>query len=103
MNGPEPRCFARPKPQPHVDRRPEWVNVIVAQVARKHRINPRDINGRSRFLAYAEARIEAMRRVKAADEKLSYPTIGSWFDRHHTTVMSACGVLKGKGKGGRRK
>ena len=38
-----------------------------------------------------EARREAMNRARLT--KASYPEIGRAFERHHTTVMSACNAL----------
>ena len=68
-----------------------------------------DILSRSRSAPIFEARAIAMKRLRdeivIVGKPVSYPQIGKWFGRNHSTVMSACGWIrkadKQNGKAGR--
>ena len=64
----------------------EKVKRIKREVADKHGINVRDLEGPSRAIVYSDARQEAMYRIRA-ETNLSYPRIGQHFGRDHTTVL----------------
>lgn len=72
---------------------PDRVMSIVLNVAAEHQVNPRDILGDSRYRPIVRARQEAMRACRSMDwcgGSPSYPVIGRWFNRDHTTVIHAC-------------
>lgn len=74
---------------------PRILNVIAA-VAFEHKVAVDDVLGRSGERQVEMARKEAMRcvrRLTYAGKEPSYPQIGRWFDRHHTTVLHACRFL----------
>ncbi|HWK65377.1 MAG TPA: helix-turn-helix domain-containing protein [Rhizobiaceae bacterium] len=68
---------------------PEWVRMIVREVAEKHGVPPREILSRSRTVQVTAARTEAIYRTKAARPMTSAPTIGKWFGLDHTSVLTA--------------
>lgn len=67
---------------------------ILRQVSAETGIRVEDILSRDRTPCVAWARNEAMRRARrdivVCRQPASYPLIGLWFRRHHTTIMSAC-------------
>lgn len=73
---------------------PARVLNIIRNVAGEHGVEPRDILGRRRLGKIARARQEAMhhcRRMEWAEGKPpSFPQIGVWFGRDHSTVIYAC-------------
>lgn len=62
---------------------------IVARIAAKHKLTKADIFGQSRIIPITEARHEAMVEVAKAFPRWSYPRLGRFFNRDHTTVMHA--------------
>lgn len=71
---------------------PHWVQNIVMAAAELHRVPPAAIVGRSRHRVIVAARNEAWYQIKltaspVTGEIPSYPTIGKWFGRDHTTVL----------------
>lgn len=63
---------------------------VVAQVAHKHGLAPKDILSASRTAPIVRARHECWRRLR--ERGWSYPAIARAFDRDHTTVLA--GVRK---------
>ena len=72
---------------------PDRVASIVLNVAAEHKISPRDLLGDSRYRPFVRARQEAMRACRAMEwcgGVPSFPVIGRWFGRDHTTIIHAC-------------
>ena len=72
---------------------PARVVNIIRNAAAEHRVEPRDILGDSRLTKIARARQAAMIACREMDwcgSAPSFPTIGRWLNRHHTTVLHAC-------------
>lgn len=69
---------------------------IIREVAAAHHVRVDNITGPSRDRSVVRARCEAMRKVAAEWDWLSYPAIGRLFNRDHTTVMHH--VVKAGGK-----
>lgn len=72
---------------------PSRVVCIIRNVAAEHGVEPRDILGDSRLAKIARARQAAMVACREMDWRgsvPSFPTIGQWFNRHHTTILHAC-------------
>ena len=69
-----------------------WID-IVNEVAKEFRVTAAEIVGPSRKVRICRARHHAMYRVRnevVIDGKpASYPRIGRWFGRDHTTVLNA--------------
>lgn len=84
-------------PYPQEIVRPLWVERLLRQVAAEHRVAYRQVIGEKTKPSVA-ARHDAMRRLRShvlcTGQPISFPTIGRWFGRHHTTVMNACGACK---------
>lgn len=72
------------------------VRQIISLVAQSHGFTYHDIISKGRKYPIVVARQDAMRCVKTLKPFLSYPKIGKFFDRDHTTVLHACGRLKAK-------
>lgn len=86
-----PRRLARPKTIPI--RVPNYpVEVIVARVAVELGVTAEDVFSRAKSKTIARARAAAMREARAK-YGFSYPELGRFFGRDHTSVMYA---LKGK-------
>lgn len=66
---------------------PKWVREIVEQCARSHRVLVSELLGDSQRKAAVSARHEAFYAVKATKPTLSFPQIGRWFNRDHTSVI----------------
>lgn len=66
--------------------------MIAESVAHDHGLTFADLAGRSRKKHIVAARYSAIRLVRAVSS-MSYPQIGRMFNRDHTTVMHALGVL----------
>lgn len=75
---------------------PEWVRRIVREVSEKHGVPPREILSRSRTVQVAAARTEAIYLTKATEPMTSAPTIGRWFGRDHTSVLTALARYQAK-------
>lgn len=58
---------------------------IIRAVAARHKLQPHDILGPDRFGHFVEARRETMIRLREAG--YSYPQIGKFLNRDHTTVV----------------
>ena len=74
---------------------PDRVVAIMCNVAKAHGVSPADILGRRTLAKISKARREAMYAVRAlewgaAGAPPSYPQIGRWFGRDHTTIVVAC-------------
>ncbi len=72
--------------------RPPRIDAILSQVASEHQITVDEMLSRGH--AHAGARAEAMRRIRALTFPNglppSYPQIGRWLKRDHSTVINAC-------------
>jgi chromosomal replication initiation ATPase DnaA len=66
---------------------PARVRAIVGAVAVSHGVTVADILGDSRVKKIAWARCAAYAAVRA-ETGASFPKIGRWFRRHHTTVLT---------------
>jgi hypothetical protein len=71
---------------------PFWARTIVMAAAEIHRVDPGDIIGRSRRRAIVLVRNEVWYRIKltaspVTGEIPSYPTIGKWFGRDHSSII----------------
>jgi len=81
-----PHCGAR-RYRPDLDP-PVIVHKAIIVAGETFNVAPREIYGRERTPRIVEARkatIAAIRTIHG----LSYPELGIWFDRHHTTIMHA--------------
>jgi chromosomal replication initiation ATPase DnaA len=71
---------------------PARISAIVQAVAAEHRVPVAfilaPVRGTKRQWL---ARRAAMQAVRASSPMPSYPKIGQWFGRDHSTVMQACG------------
>ena len=71
-----------------VDPRPlPTMRQIVAEVALKHDTTPELIIAHGRLKAIVWARQEVMWRIRLERPDLSYPQIGRFFSRDHTTII----------------
>jgi chromosomal replication initiation ATPase DnaA len=73
---------------------PPRARAVIIDIAASHGLAVETLMGRRQSRAVAAARGEAMRALRSlqcAGRPLSYPRIGAWFARHHTTVMHHCG------------
>lgn len=68
------------------------LNDLVADVARIHGLQPKQILGIDRSRAVAAARFEVWWKLRQLTPPLSYPAIGIAFDKDHSTVIE--GVQK---------
>lgn len=64
----------------------DFMRLIVRQVAARHRMSVAEIMGVSRLAPIATARIEAYALIQASG-RFSYPRIGEFFNRDHTTIL----------------
>lgn len=62
-------------------------NRLLAEVAAVRNLRIKDVLSTKRNRPLVEARRELYLKLRAAG--VSYPTIGVWFERDHTTIMSA--------------
>lgn len=69
---------------------PPRVAAVVRLTAFEHCLTVDAILGRRRTAPIVAARHKAMRRVRAFIPRPSFPMIGRWFDRDHSTVVQAC-------------
>lgn len=83
-------------PVPPPPRRPTRfaMREIVAEVAARHQLHPRDLTGPMRFKSICAARFEAMwliyqERHPDGRRVYSLPQVGAFFNRDHTTVLNA--------------
>lgn len=60
---------------------------IVRQVALTHGLPPEDLMARDRRAVIADARLEAYHHIQATN-RFSYPQIGRFFGRDHTTIVT---------------
>lgn len=92
-------AFDRREPAP-ADAIPPRVRAIVADIERRAMVGQRDIFSRSQRPHIAAARWWIWARIR--DEirinhrPPSYPLIGHWFGRDHTTVMYGCRRFQGQ-------
>lgn len=68
---------------------PKWIQDVVFEVARRHGVPPVDVVSASRRRVVVKARNEVLYEVKRARPDFSFPRIGFWFNRDHTSVMHA--------------
>ncbi len=66
-----------------------FVDATIQEVAERHRIMPDDLIGPRRDRRLFLARAEAM-WIVYENTKYSYPQIGRFFNRDHTSVLRAC-------------
>ena len=66
---------------------------IVAEVAARHNVEVADIMGTSHAGHIAAARLEAYFRIKSELTSQSFPSIGKFFNRHHTTILHGVRVV----------
>jgi chromosomal replication initiator protein len=73
---------------------PHRVLQMIKAVAWDHGVSVAEILGNGRRARICAARRDAMRAVRWMDfgdgRQPSYPQIGRWFGRDHTTVIHAC-------------
>ncbi len=62
---------------------------IVAEVAAKHGLSADDLLGPLRTVVFVRPRHEAIYRIAVERPDLSYPQIGKYFGRDHTTALHA--------------
>ncbi len=79
---------------------PPQVQAIVRGVCAERRVGVRDVLSDARFPHIAQARMEAMARARELEPQPSFPTIGRWFGRNHTTAMDAWRRMRGLGRRG---
>lgn len=85
----EPETFS-PKP---IER--EWLHLasehkrIIAQVAERHGLQPRDVTGPGRTKKIVACRFEAICEVHKAYPHWSLPKLGLVFNRDHTSILHA--------------
>ena len=79
---------------------PTKVHKIIAETAAEYGVTLADVLGDVTARRFSRPRQEAMRRVSVMPWRgsvASYPQIGDWFNRDHTTVLYACGRLSARG------
>ncbi|MGH8748832.1 MAG: helix-turn-helix domain-containing protein [Burkholderiales bacterium] len=69
-----------------------FARVIQAAVAQRHGMTVDELRGRCREPKFLAARRALYRALRDAPAHWSYPEIGAFVGRHHTTVMSALGA-----------
>jgi chromosomal replication initiation ATPase DnaA len=74
------------------------VRDIIAQVAKRHRISPRDITGPRRNKKYIAARVEAIRIAADTRPDMSLTELGRIFQRDHSTIIHALNKTKTEGQ-----
>lgn len=67
----------------------QFTLAIVESVAARHNVSVKAIFGTSRMAHIVRARHEAMAEVVEARPHWSFPTVGRFFSRDHTTVINA--------------
>lgn len=76
--------------QSHLDNLPPRVKAILREIESETNVSVRDLIIQVRTKPIYQARQEAMRRCRNLESpKPSFPRIGRWFLRDHTTVMHA--------------
>lgn len=68
---------------------PERFRDLIIKIADDHNIHAAEMIGDSRRDPVVEARHEAMYRIKEMWPALSYPRLGKWFARDHTSCIYA--------------
>lgn len=68
---------------------------IVAEVAERHGVEVADLMGKSTARYISNARMECFYRIKTEIGVQSFPVIGRFFDRHHTTILYGFQEVKG--------
>ena len=79
-------CGAR-RERPDLDP-PTIVDHAVQTAAALFNVTPDELYGRDRHNRISQARKATIAALRHLHE-LSYPELGIWFDRHHTTIMHA--------------
>lgn len=64
------------------------MRAIATDIAKQHQLSLDDLRGPRRYKSIAEARRSAMASIYATGQ-FSYPQIGQFFNRDHTTVLYA--------------
>ena len=67
--------------------RPASVDAIIAKVALEHGVSAAELLSDTRWQKVAHARQHAFAAVRGMPRKPSYPQIGRWFGRDHSTVV----------------
>ena len=67
----------------------ESPEAMIASVAKRHRVSPAAITGRSRGRSLVKARYDAIRSVREAFPELSSTDLGRVFKRDHTSILHA--------------
>lgn len=75
------------------DEQKQQAREIVRKIAARNEVSVADIMSASRKAPIVAARQMAMYRLRA-NLGLSYPAIGKFFNRDHSTVMHACQKVK---------
>lgn len=78
------------KPLPDSISRPERIEAVLLWVRQQHGVSEADILGRSRDPNIRRARCELwwrLRQLQYAGQTLSYPRIGRWFAKDHSTIV----------------
>jgi chromosomal replication initiation ATPase DnaA len=67
-----------------------FVTLLIEEAARVFEIKPEDLTGRRRKKMYTHPRFALFKALRARGH--SFPRIGRWMDRHHTTVITGVEV-----------
>lgn len=66
---------------------PPRIRAIVIDVAHVHGVPIDRMMSHERTRILARARWDVWRRIRSLDDPPSFPLIGRWFDRDHTTII----------------
>lgn len=92
-----PKVRMKPKPgAPFNFFAPPSSKTIIRLVGLKHGVSVEDIIGPRRSRNIVAARHEAIRLVKSHMPHLAYPAIGRIFNRDHTSILFALGMIRKK-------
>ena len=66
---------------------PNEIKAMTREICAKHGVETAPVYGRSRKHVHVVARNELFYRIKEAKPHLSFPVIGRWLQRDHTSIM----------------
>ena len=69
-----------------------FVTSLIVEAARVFEVKPEDLVGRRRKKMYTYPRFALFKALRARGH--SFPRIGLWMDRHHTTIMAGVGIAE---------
>lgn len=91
------RHYRRPSyPQPTLSELPSRVRLIIESVCERHGVHPRDfLNKQRRCRKTAPCQFEICHILRSMNygvkgKRPSFPQIGRWIGRDHSTVIHAC-------------